>query len=613
VQATPGSRIDGMGMQAHYFCEDTNPTMEAVKKAATDYGKLVDQVQFTEIDFKGSTGPKDEQLAKRYKDLYDTVRRLINEGTNVTGFTIWGVVDKHSWLQQQNSAGGGATGTSKQYPLLFDNNYKAKPSFYALCNAGELEPEIKHISLIQLIGDDFTTGETYSFETENGKVEFTPMWDATGVKVKVNVTDATVDDTDAVSVYVAADSIKKATVSRSEAKATADGYEAILAMALDTDTATIKFDITATDGDKTFAFNDTKLNQDESSKFYASALKKPLLAVVKGTVNVDGLGDDAAWEKAERVPLTINLGADVTANAKLLWDEEYLYVLMDVTDAVLNSDAKDEYQQDSIEVFIDENNEKSSGYQDDDKQYRVNYKNLHSFNGTKCNEDNIISAAVLTEEGYIVEAAFKWTDIQAKAGTKVGLELQVNDANATGKRSGTLSWSDNSGNAWSAPEVFGTILLVNGEDPKPVVKNGVVEEDGKFYYYNNGKKAHRIGLVEWEGNYYYVLDRGTLATGFVGVTNTHGLLDMGTYEFGEDGKMIIKNGFVEENGKTYYYVNGRRGYAGLIEVDGSLYYVKGTGEIAKGRYYISNTNGLLPRKDHAIFDTDGKFLRYGKK
>ena len=77
--------------------------------------------------------------------------------------------------------------------------------------------------------------------------------------------------------------------------------------------------------------------------------------------------------------------------------------------------------------------------------------------------------------------------------------------------------------------------------------------------------------------------------------------------------MIIKNGFVEENGSTYYYVNGRRGYAGLIEVDGDLYYVKGTGEIAKGHYYISNTNGLLPRKDHAIFGEDGKFLRYGKK
>ncbi|MBO4618117.1 MAG: CehA/McbA family metallohydrolase [Lachnospiraceae bacterium] len=147
----------------------------------------------------------------------------------------------------------------------------------------------------------------------------------------------------------------------------------------------------------------------------------------------------------------------------------------------------------------------------------------------------------------------------------------------------------------------------------PAVKNGVVEENGKSYFYKNGKKAHRIGLVEWNGDYYYVLDRGTLATGFVGVSNTNGLVEFGTYEFGADGKMIIKNGFVEENGSTYYYVNGRRGYAGLIEVDGDLYYVKGTGEIAKGHYYISNTNGLLPRKDHAIFGEDGKFLRYGKK
>ena len=461
VQATPGSRIDGVGMQAHYFCEDTNPTMEAVKKAAKAYGELVDQVQFTEIDFKGSTGPKDEQLAKRYKDLYDTVRRLIAEGTNVTGFTIWGVVDKHSWLQTANGAGGGASGNSRQYPLLFDNNYKAKPAFYALCNAGELEPEIRNVAMVQLVNGDFSCGETYSLKDD--VATFVPMWDAEGVHVKVSVADATVDDTDAVTVYVSDGSIHSVTVARADATATDNGYEAIVNVAASADAIVnnkIKLDVVVTDGTEKVSYNDTTFNQAESDKYYAAVVTKPLQAIEKGSVVIDGVADDEAWLKVESIPLTINLGADVTATAKLLWDEEYLYVLMNVADDVLNKDASQAHEQDSIEVFIDENNAKSGSYQEDDKQYRINYLNERSFNGTKCVDANVLSEAVLTEEGYMVEAAFKWTDIEAKAGTQIGLELQVNDANANGRRSGTLSWADKSGNGWSSTEVFGTAVLV---------------------------------------------------------------------------------------------------------------------------------------------------------
>ena len=45
----------------------------------------------------------------------------------------------------------------------------------------------------------------------------------------------------------------------------------------------------------------------------------------------------------------------------------------------------------------------------------------------------------------MVEAAFKWTDITPANGTKIGLEFQINDADATGKRIGTLSRYDETG------------------------------------------------------------------------------------------------------------------------------------------------------------------------
>ncbi|SDB09990.1 endo-1,4-beta-xylanase [Butyrivibrio sp. INlla16] len=487
VKATPGARIDGMGMQAHYQVAANSPTMEQFKIAARRYAELVDQVQVTELDFKGAASATDEKLAERYKAVYDTIRRLRNEGVNFTGMTIWGITDKHSWLQTANNNGGGSNGSSRQYPLLFDDNYHAKNAFYALAEAGELEPEIRSITLVQKVNDDFSVGESYKVTGDDFDATFIPVWDENGITVKVTVNDSTVNETDGFMVLAddGTGELKYKKVTRDDSSdaitytVTDTGYEAVVNLAVDQEaleTNKVKMDFAASDNCKPVVFGDTTLvnslpekPEDMNkldTKYFAVTVVKPLLAVASGSVVVDGKVDDA-WNDVKAVPLTINLGSEVEASAKLLWDSKYLYVLADVKDAVLNKDSSDEYQQDSLEVFIDENNAKTSSYQDDDKQYRINYLNEHSFNGTKCIEDNVKSAAVLTEGGYQIEAAFKWTDITPKTGAQVGLELQINDANASGKRSGTLSWADNTGNGWSSTEVFGTIVLT-GEAVDPV-------------------------------------------------------------------------------------------------------------------------------------------------
>ena len=183
-------------------------------------------------------------------------------------------------------------------------------------------------------------------------------------------------------------------------------------------------------------------------------VKRPTVTIKKGTPDIDS--PDDSWQGAEEIPLDIIVGKSAAkCRAKLLWDEDNLYVYMDVKDAVLNDDSEDDYQQDSIEVFIDEDHARAESYESDDKQYRVNYKNVHSFNGEKCVEDNIVSAAKETEDGYLVEAAMKWTDIKPEAGEVIGLELQVNDATEKGERSGTLSWADDSGTCYLNPSMFG--------------------------------------------------------------------------------------------------------------------------------------------------------------
>ncbi len=74
----------------------------------------------------------------------------------------------------------------------------------------------------------------------------------------------------------------------------------------------------------------------------------------------------------------------------------------------------------------------------------------------------------------------------------------------------------------------------------PVVKNGVVEENGAYYYYVNGTIAYAAGVVQLEdGAYIYVRSNGQLATGVYWPTNTNGLLTYKAYDWGTNGKLYL--------------------------------------------------------------------------
>ena len=55
---------------------------------------------------------------------------LAKEGVIVEGMTFWGTTDNLSWLQSSSNVGGGSDGKGRQFPLLFDDNYEAKPSYW---------------------------------------------------------------------------------------------------------------------------------------------------------------------------------------------------------------------------------------------------------------------------------------------------------------------------------------------------------------------------------------------------------------------------------------------------------------------------------------------------
>ncbi len=146
VKNAEGTRIDGMGMQAHYHMN--TPEVSAFELAIREFAQVVDSVQITEWDLKagsnydGSDEAKLEEYvaqAYRYKAFYDVILKLRGEGLNITGITIWGVVDKNSWLQSSSNVGGSSDGTQLQCPLLFDDYYKVKPAYWAFVNPSKIE------------------------------------------------------------------------------------------------------------------------------------------------------------------------------------------------------------------------------------------------------------------------------------------------------------------------------------------------------------------------------------------------------------------------------------------------------------------------------------------
>ena len=146
-------------------------------------------------------------------------------------------------------------------------------------------------------------------------------------------------------------------------------------------------------------------------------------------------------------------------------------------------------------------------------------------------------------------------------------------------------------------------------DGKMVIKNGLVEENGDLYYYVDGAKT-AAGLIEWDDNYYYIasnLKAVKDAKHYVFADKANGLKSAGWYWFNADGTMYLE-GIREENGTKYYYKDGVKNYAGLIEISGDYYYVKSDCSVVCDRsYYVTKSNGLMPSATYT-FGANGKMV-----
>ncbi len=203
--------------------------------------------------------------------------------------------------------------------------------------------------------------------------------------------------------------------------------------------------------------NSAVLAQAETSKTLT-------IAAHEGTPTVDG-DIDEIWKDVPEAEVVKVVKSETSmpeeelakGKVKLLWDKDNLYALFQ--DAKLSASSSDDWAQDSIELFVDEMNERAGEYQADDAQYRVNYEGKISGAGLGYDPKNIKAVAKKIEGGYLVEMSVKLSHAKREAETKLGLDLQINDDPGTGSRGGISKWNHPENDSYQSTSNFGTLIL----------------------------------------------------------------------------------------------------------------------------------------------------------
>ena len=208
---------------------------------------------------------------------------------------------------------------------------------------------------------------------------------------------------------------------------------------------------------------------------------------------IDGIVDNA-WSNAPEIPVNQFQMAwqGATGIGKALWDDENLYVLVQVSDAQLDKSSANTYEQDSVEVFVDENNGKTSFYQEDDGQYRVNFDNETSFNPSGI-AAGFVSATKVSGTNYIVEMKIPFKTVNPQEDSTIGFDVQINDAK-DGARQSVAAWNDTTGNGYQDTSGYGVLALAGKEPGTAVV--GDLNGDGSIDALDNAlMRQVLLGLV----------------------------------------------------------------------------------------------------------------------
>jgi hypothetical protein len=228
---------------------------------------------------------------------------------------------------------------------------------------------------------------------------------------------------------------------------------------------------------------------------------------------IDGIKDES-WNYPEYHTLENEilgspfLEGDLSASYKARWDDEHLYILVEVKDdSLMNDSSALPWEDDAVEIFIDGNNEKASGYDANDYHFvfRWNDDTVYAYqeSALPVNPDGVSFAQEATQQGYIMEMQIAWSALGVTASTAkpIGFDVYVNDDDAGGTLDRTIAWIAADNQSRDDPSSFGSVLLESyicgaariNEDPKDQVVN--FDADTHF-----AVEAENVSTYQWQVN-----------------------------------------------------------------------------------------------------------------
>ena len=150
-----------------------------------------------------------------------------------------------------------------------------------------------------------------------------------------------------------------------------------------------------------------------------------------------------------------------------------------------------------------------------------------------------------------------------------------------------------------------------GPDGKMILKHGA---DADGYFYINGVKQYAYQLVRDDnGDFYFIGDYNKYVvnkTMYLSAARLAGTgLQAGYFDFGPDGKMILKNG---ADADGYFYLNGvkQKAYQ-LIKFEGNFYFISDYNKyVVSKTVYLSakHLDGTGLKPGYYMFDGEGKMI-----
>lgn len=207
---------------------------------------------------------------------------------------------------------------------------------------------------------------------------------------------------------------------------------------------------------------------------------KYTISKLDGSITIDGVKDEAYDDAGIKIDVVSEGNPSATGVAYFKWSEEYLYVLVEVTDSDVtpaDSQKGESYNNDSVELWINTcrvlPNEGWGNIRPNDEYcgeggFRVQTNNIKSGQHWMWDWADAVpreTAVAITENGWTVEYKIHFSafaGVENKVGQYIDLMVNINDDDGNdGVREGVTSMNTSGGAAWDQPWVLDRFELVD--------------------------------------------------------------------------------------------------------------------------------------------------------